>query len=218
MGKLGIVRKCGNRKRAATSFRVTKPTGPRPGHERRHPHERAAHSQVIHVKPCVGARGRVCLRARATVHPSAVGGSSHGVGGATEVRPAGSGGCARRVPQWARQAAAARADARHDHGPSAAGAGLAERFVSRVLPLFQRRTKQVWALLPQLYLHGLARGDFELALRRLLGEAAPLSTASLQRLKAQWRLEYEVWRQRRLEDREIVYVWADGLSMGAESP
>jgi putative transposase len=34
--------------------------------------------------------------------------------------------------------------------------GLAERFVSRILPLFQRRTKQVSALLPQLYLHGLA--------------------------------------------------------------
>ncbi|MGH9649215.1 MAG: IS256 family transposase, partial [Terriglobales bacterium] len=93
--------------------------------------------------------------------------------------------------------------------------GLAERFVSRVLPLFQRRTKQVGALLPQLYLHGLALGDFELALRGLLGDAAPLSTASLQRLKAQWLLEYEAWRQRRLDDLEIVYVWADGLYVKA---
>ena len=32
--------------------------------------------------------------------------------------------------------------------------GLAERFVSRVLPLFQRRTRAVGELLPQLYLHG----------------------------------------------------------------
>jgi putative transposase len=31
--------------------------------------------------------------------------------------------------------------------------GLGERFVSRVLPLFQRRTRQVGTLLPQLYLH-----------------------------------------------------------------
>ncbi len=49
--------------------------------------------------------------------------------------------------------------------------GLAERFESRVLPLFQRRTQEVGRLLPELYLHGLALGDFTLALRgSLLGE------------------------------------------------
>jgi putative transposase len=93
--------------------------------------------------------------------------------------------------------------------------GLAERFVSRVLPLFQRRTKPVGELLPRLYLHGLALGDFELALRGLLGDAAPLSPGSLQRLKAQWQLEYEAWKQRRLDDLEVVYVWADGLYIKA---
>jgi putative transposase len=30
-------------------------------------------------------------------------------------------------------------------------------------------------MLPELYLHGLAKGDFELALRGLLGDGAPLS-------------------------------------------
>jgi putative transposase len=93
--------------------------------------------------------------------------------------------------------------------------GLEERFVSRVLPLFQRRTRQVGELLPQLYLHGLALGDFELALRGLLGEGAPLSSASLARLKARWQLEYEAWKQRRLDDLEVVYVWADGLYVKA---
>jgi putative transposase len=92
---------------------------------------------------------------------------------------------------------------------------LAERFVSRLLPLFTRRTKQVGELLPQLYLHGLALGDFEVALRGLLGEGAPLSPASLQRLKAQWQLEYTAWKQRRLDDLEVVYVWADGLYVKA---
>ena len=62
--------------------------------------------------------------------------------------------------------------------------GMAERFVSRVLPLFKRRTREVGELLPTLYLHGLALGDFDLALRGLLGEAAPLSPTSLARLKA----------------------------------
>src|SRR5713101_4787236 len=45
--------------------------------------------------------------------------------------------------------------------------GLADRFVSRVLPLFKRQSKQVRDLLPQLYMHGLALGDFELVLRGL---------------------------------------------------
>lgn len=44
--------------------------------------------------------------------------------------------------------------------------GLEERFESRILPLVVRRTKEVGELLPALYLHGLAQGDFELALRR----------------------------------------------------
>src|SRR6266508_4878054 len=59
--------------------------------------------------------------------------------------------------------------------------GLADRFVSRVLPLFNRRTREVGELLPTLYLHGLALGDFDLALRGLLGDAVPLSPASLAR-------------------------------------
>jgi putative transposase len=93
--------------------------------------------------------------------------------------------------------------------------GLGERFVSRALPLFRRRTREVGELLPQLYLHGLALGDFELALRGLLGDAAPLSATSLARLKASWQLEYEAWKQRRLDDLEVVYVWADGLYVKA---
>ena len=43
--------------------------------------------------------------------------------------------------------------------------------------------REVGALLPEVYLHGLAEGDFELALRGLLGDGAPLSKASIQRLR-----------------------------------
>jgi hypothetical protein len=61
--------------------------------------------------------------------------------------------------------------------------GLDARFESRILPLFQRRTAAVGQLLPELYLHGLSSGDFDLALRGLLGEGAPLSASSIARLK-----------------------------------
>jgi len=93
--------------------------------------------------------------------------------------------------------------------------GLEERFESRVLPLFARRTKEVGALLPELYLHGLAEGDFELALRGLLGDGAPLSKASIQRLREEWEQSYRAWNQRSLEDREVVYLWADGIYVKA---
>jgi len=64
--------------------------------------------------------------------------------------------------------------------------GLEQRFESRILPLFARRTKAVSELLPELYLHGLAEGDFDLALRGLLGEDAPVSAGTVARLKEQW--------------------------------
>jgi transposase-like protein len=92
---------------------------------------------------------------------------------------------------------------------------LAERFESRVLPLFKRRTTELGAMLPQLYLHGLSSGDFELALRGLLGEGAPLSAASLARLKGAWQAEYEQWKHADLSELELVYWWADGLYVKA---
>jgi len=93
--------------------------------------------------------------------------------------------------------------------------GLEERFESRVLPLFARRTKEVAELIPELYLHGLSEGDFELALRGLLGEGAPLSKTSIRRLRAVWTAQYEAWATRSLADREVVYVWADGIYVKA---
>jgi transposase-like protein len=93
--------------------------------------------------------------------------------------------------------------------------GLEERFESRVLPLFARRTKEVGELIPELYLHGLSEGDFELALRGLLGEGAPLSKASIRRLRAVWTTEFAAWATRSLADREVVYVWADGIYVKA---
>lgn len=93
--------------------------------------------------------------------------------------------------------------------------GLEDRFVSRILPLFQRRTPEVAALLPELYLHGLASGDFELALRGLLGDGAPLSASAIQRLTHAWQTQYTTWQQRDLTATELVYVWADGIYVKA---
>lgn len=93
--------------------------------------------------------------------------------------------------------------------------GLEERFESRVLPLFKRQTKEVTELLPQLYLHGLAQGDFDLALRGLLGNEAPLSSTTIGRLKEKWHAEWEAWAARPLGDLEVVYLWVDGVYVKA---
>jgi len=90
-----------------------------------------------------------------------------------------------------------------------------ERFESRVLPLFVRRTSKVRDLIPTLYLHGLAEGDFDLALRGLLGDGAPVSASTVARLKERWHADYQMWRRRSFEDLEVVYLWVDGVYVKA---
>ena len=92
---------------------------------------------------------------------------------------------------------------------------LGERFESRVLPLFKRQSKQVREVIPELYLHGLESGDFELALRGLLGAGAPLSASSLQRLKEKWEGEYGEWKSAAIGEKQWAYLWADGIYVKA---
>jgi transposase-like protein len=90
-----------------------------------------------------------------------------------------------------------------------------ERFESRVLPLFARKSRKIDDLIPELYLHGLAEGDFDLALRGLLGEEAPVSASTVARLKEKWHAELAEWRQRPLGNLEVVYMWVDGVYVKA---
>ena len=90
-----------------------------------------------------------------------------------------------------------------------------ERFESRLLPLFVKRSRQIAELIPELYLHGLSEGDFDLALRGLLGDDAPLSASTVSRLKERWNAEFSEWRGRRLDELEVVYVWVDGVYVKA---
>jgi putative transposase len=90
--------------------------------------------------------------------------------------------------------------------------GVRQRFTSHILPPYLRRSPQVSAVLPLLYLHGLSTGDFREALPVLLGEdAAGLSPAAITRLTATWRTEYDQWRRRTLVDRDFIYIWVDGV-------
>ncbi len=90
-----------------------------------------------------------------------------------------------------------------------------ERFESRLVPLFVHRTREVADLIPELYLHGLSEGDFDLALRGLLGEEAPISASTVARLKDKWNAELAEWRARPLDNLEVVYMWVDGVYVKA---
>ena len=91
----------------------------------------------------------------------------------------------------------------------------AAAFESKVLPNRTRLSLETQKLFARLYLEGLSTGDFEPVFRQLLGETAPLSPNTMIRLKAEWQGEYEAWRGRPLEHERFLYVWADGIYLGA---
>ena len=77
--------------------------------------------------------------------------------------------------------------------------GLEERFESRVLPLFARPDEGAGrSATGAVSARAGGRGDFELAMRGLLGEGAPLSKSSIRRLRAGWTREFEAWSRRSL--------------------
>ena len=89
------------------------------------------------------------------------------------------------------------------------------QFRSSLVPAYIRRAKSIDALLPWLYLKGIAAGQIQSALHALLGEqASGLSANVVGRLKAAWGQEYAAWQQRDLSKHDWVYLWADGIYSG----
>lgn len=70
---------------------------------------------------------------------------------------------------------------------------------------------EVTEVLPLMYLHGMSSGDFAPALTEFFGSAAGLSASVITRLTKQCQAEQRDFAQRRLDDRDFVYVWADGV-------
>jgi transposase-like protein len=85
------------------------------------------------------------------------------------------------------------------------------RFRSSILPPWARKSPKVAEVLPLMYLHGMSSGDFAPALAGFFGSAAGLSASVITRLTTQWQAEQRAFAERRLDDRDFVYVWADGV-------
>jgi putative transposase len=90
--------------------------------------------------------------------------------------------------------------------------GERQRFSSRILPAYARRSPKVNDVLPVLYLRGLSTGDFRPALEQLLGEdAAGLSPSAISRLCKDWEAEHARFRTRSLRFHRYAYLFVDGV-------
>jgi transposase-like protein len=93
-------------------------------------------------------------------------------------------------------------------------AGERQKFSSRILPAYARRSPKVTDVLPVLYLRGLSTGDFAPALKDLLGEdASGLSSSSISRLTEQWQADHAAFRARSLRFHQYAYLFIDGIHM-----
>jgi transposase-like protein len=89
--------------------------------------------------------------------------------------------------------------------------GERQRFSSAILPPWARKTPQIEAVLPLLYLHGLSSGDFVPALGQFLGSTKGLSSSTITKMTETWQAEQKAFAQRDLSSVDYVYVWADGI-------
>jgi transposase-like protein len=93
--------------------------------------------------------------------------------------------------------------------------GTGVKFNSALVPPYVRRSQQISAALPWLYLKGVSTGDMREALAVLVGEQAKgLSPNVVSRLKAQWAGEHAQWSKRALGAHRYLYWWADGIHTG----
>ena len=90
--------------------------------------------------------------------------------------------------------------------------GERQRFGSKILPAYARRSPKVTEVLPILYLRGLSTGDFRPALEGLLGEdASGLSASTISRLCKEWESHHERFRKRLLSFSRYAYLFVDGV-------
>jgi transposase-like protein len=90
--------------------------------------------------------------------------------------------------------------------------GERQRFGSRILAAYARRSPRVTDVLAVLYLRGLSTGDLRPALEQLLGEgAAGLSPSTISRLCKDWEAEHERFKQRSLRFHRYAYLFVDGV-------
>jgi putative transposase len=79
-----------------------------------------------------------------------------------------------------------------------------EKFKSKLVEPYQRRSQGLNNLFPKLFIEGLSTRDFAPALRFLVGEQAPLSPSSISRLNQEFKKDYENWQKADLSEKKFI--------------
>lgn len=86
-----------------------------------------------------------------------------------------------------------------------------EQFTSLLLPAYVRRTQQIDAMIPVLYLHGVSTGRMQSALEAIVGPGVTsVSPSVVTGIMTQWQDSYSRWSKRSI-DKRYAYIWADGI-------
>jgi transposase-like protein len=90
--------------------------------------------------------------------------------------------------------------------------GERQKFSSKLLPAYARRSPKVGEVIPILYLRGLSTGDFKPALEQLLGEdASGLSPTTIARMSKEWEEHHARFSKRHLGFSRYAYLFMDGI-------
>lgn len=89
-----------------------------------------------------------------------------------------------------------------------------EKFISRVLPPYLRKSAKVESLIPALYLRGLSTGKICETLKEYFeGDSSMgLSPATVSKLLKSWEKEFEQFKHGKITKR-FAYIWADGVNV-----
>lgn len=85
-------------------------------------------------------------------------------------------------------------------------------FVSKILPPYMRRDPKLGDMVALLYLNGISTNKMPDVLEQYYGEGVSgVSVSSVTRMLEVCESEYKQWKERRLDDKRYVYLWADGI-------
>ncbi len=84
------------------------------------------------------------------------------------------------------------------------------RFRSKLLKAFKKRTECLERLIPQLYLKGMSTRDIEDVLKRQLG-LKKVSKSVVSKLSKRLEEDFKRWKERDLSGVDILYLLLDGL-------
>lgn len=85
-------------------------------------------------------------------------------------------------------------------------------FESKILPPYLRRDPKLDDMVALLYLKGISTNKMPDVLEQHYGEAVSgFSVSNVTRMLEVCESEYKEWKERRLDDKRYVYLWADGI-------